>query len=625
MILVDNRIYLNSHHRELFQKLVLLESQENDQVIVESAKKGSLTMKIYWNDKVRYLHSKYDPENEAARLIGKWQDIEQYDQILFVGIGFGYHIKQFANQYSSMKFSIYEPNPEVLVQFFTHINIKDWPLKNLQSIFTGTDQQELTAEIQKLLNAGRNILVIPLPAYEKIYADELTSIMETLKEQLLQERSNVATNASFQKRWTINAIKNFPYVMKTPNILHDVDPALFKDKPAIIVSAGPSLSEEFENLRYIKERGLAYIFSVGSAINALISHDIYPDATCTYDPQAHNYRVIQIIKDKGITQIPLIFGSTVGFETLENYPGPMLHMLINQDTVSSYFLNRTEGKNLEIMHDAPSIAVVTFELLCRLGASPIILVGQNLAYLQNRHYAEGINYGNGLELISDEKLKNLPTVKNVYGVAVPTTEGFNRMRRQLELFIQSYSQVKVINTTKGGAHIEGTEFIDLDRVIKQYLTGKSVENDWYKSTNHYERKDLSFHIRKVEQAFNDLENIFSNLYGVLNNLDRLAKLNSDTNIENEFKKFDKAFSKLRKNLFYQVFIHPMMRVQNKRLEETFQSIRFHKNAAEKAEIIVQQANRFVTDCKSHVQFVEPYYRELKEFVEDECKKYVFNF
>ncbi|MED4882742.1 6-hydroxymethylpterin diphosphokinase MptE-like protein [Bacillus smithii] len=617
MILVDNRIYLNLHHRELFQKLAPLESQETDQVIVEPSKKGPLTMKIKWNDKIRYLHSKYDPEHEASRLIGKWQDLDQYDQILFVGIGLGYHIKQFATRYPSAKFSIYEPNPEVLVQFFTNINIKDWPLRNLQSIFTGTDQQEITVEIQKLLNTGKNILVIPLPAYEKIYTDELTFVMKVLKEQIHNEKSNLVANAVFQKRWTINAIKNFPYVMKTPNILLDIDQSLFKNKPAIIVSAGPSLSEEFENLRYIKEHGLAYIFSVGSAINALIHHEIYPDAACTYDPQSHNYRVIQIIKDKGITQIPLIFGSTVGYETLENYPGPMLHMLINQDTISSYFLHSNESKNLEILHDAPSIAVVTFELLCRLGASPIILVGQNLAYLQNRHYAEGISYGNGSEFISDDKLKNLPTVKNVYGEEVPTNEGFNQMRRQLELFIQSHPRVKVINTTKGGAHIEGTEFIELDQVMKQYLTSKSVKNNWYKTANQYEKKDLSIHIKKAEQEFLNLEKIFSNLYEVLNNLDRLTKLNSQKNLENEFKKFDKAFGKLTKNVFYKIFIHPMMKVQNKRLEETFQMIRFHKNAVEKAKIIVQQTNRFIADCQAHVQFVKPYYKELKDFIESE--------
>jgi len=38
---------------------------------------------------------------------------------------------------------------------------------------------------------------------------------------------------------------------------------MFKDKPAILVSAGPSLDYEIENLRYIKENGLAYISQSG--------------------------------------------------------------------------------------------------------------------------------------------------------------------------------------------------------------------------------------------------------------------------------------------------------------------------------------------------------------------------
>lgn len=80
--------------------------------------------------------------------------------------------------------------------------------------------------------------------------------------------------------------------------MHDIDQKAFEGKPAIIVAAGPSLSEEFEHLKFIKENGLAYIFSVGSAINALIEHGIYPDAACTYDPKERNQNVIRIIKDR---------------------------------------------------------------------------------------------------------------------------------------------------------------------------------------------------------------------------------------------------------------------------------------------------------------------------------------
>ena len=51
-------------------------------------------------------------------------------------------------------------------------------------------------------------------------------------------------------------------------------------------------------------------------------------------------------------------------------------MITSQDTVSNYYLKDVEGKAINIVQDAPSIAVVTVQLLYQLGFSTIILVGQ---------------------------------------------------------------------------------------------------------------------------------------------------------------------------------------------------------------------------------------------------------
>ncbi|MEK4885948.1 6-hydroxymethylpterin diphosphokinase MptE-like protein [Bacillus sp. FSL W8-0223] len=616
MILVDNRMYLNLHHRELFQKLLPLESQESDQVIVEPTKKGSLTMKIKWNDKIHYLHSKYDPEHEAARLIEKWTNVEQYEQVLFVGIGLGYHIKQFANQYPAMKFSIYEPNPEVLVQFFTHINIKVWPLKNVQSIFTGTDKQQLTIEIQKLLNNGKNILVIPLTAYETIYVNELTFIMKALKEQLLHERTNVATNAAFQKRWTINSIKNFPYVMKTPNILHDVNPSIFKDKPAIIVSAGPSLSEEFENLRYIKEHGLAYIFSVGSAINALISHDIYPDAACTYDPSHLNQKVFQKVKELNISSIPLIFGSSVGFETLKDYPGPMLHMLTSQDTISPQLVRTNDNEGVKTVLDAPSIAVMTFQLLKLLECQPIILVGQNLSFKDRSRYAEGIEYDHVANRVSENELNENLMVEDVYGNMVYTNEGFKSMKNQLEMYIKNAKDTEVINTTNGGAKIQGTTFIRLSEVIKNRLKKPVVRDSWYQVNNQYDIKYCDAQLQKMNISLKEFDKLVSSLEDMLTKIQQFSNRYHAEQMEKQLGKFDKRFNQLKRNLFYQMFISPMVRIQFKKLTQKANEIRKEKNSSLKGQMVVKEFGDFIKECQLHLDFIRPYYQELCKEIDE---------
>lgn len=161
-------------------------------------------------------------------------------------------------------------------------------------------------------------------------------------------------------------MKNFGEVLNTPNILLEKK-GEFKDKPAIIVAAGPSLNEEIENIRYIKENGLAYIFSVGSAVNTLVYHNIYPDAATTYDPGKFNQNVFTKIKEKEIKDIPMVFGSSVGYETLLNYPGKKYHMITSQDSVSNYYLRNENNKPIDMVYDAPTIAVVTLQLLYELG------------------------------------------------------------------------------------------------------------------------------------------------------------------------------------------------------------------------------------------------------------------
>src|SRR5690606_34518616 len=179
--------------------------------------------------------------------------------------------------------------------------------------------------------------------------------------------------------------------LSTLNILADKK-HVFQDKPVLLVAAGPSLADEYDNLRYIKEHGLAYIFAVGSANRALIANEILPDAVVTYDPQEHNYQVFQPMYEKHIDTIPMIYGTSVGYETLEYYQGPKLHFITSQDSITPYFAKNTITKS-DIVDDSFSVAIITLQLLLKMNAGPIILVGQNFAFRDNLFYAKDIQRG----------------------------------------------------------------------------------------------------------------------------------------------------------------------------------------------------------------------------------------
>jgi hypothetical protein len=625
MILVDNRNILRLKDRDLLNRLSLLDEREpTGNVIVEQAKTGVPTIKISLDGRTQYLQSKYDPEREAERFAGKFDD-ESIKHVLFVGVGVGYHIQKFMKAHPDAKFSIYEPNEEVLHAYLSNFHLDHLPVRNLVKIIVGTDQENVENEVHQLLVASNNILkIITLPVYENIYGEYIGAVLEKALESLKDKHNSIVTNISFQKRWTINSIKNFPTVLGTPNILRDVDRSAFEGKPAIIVAAGPSLNEEFENLRYIKQHGLAYIFSVGSAINALIDQGIYPDAACTYDPKEGNKVVFEKIKQKEIKNIPLIFGSSVGYETLEDYPGKMLHMITSQDTISTNYLQCS--REIDVVFDAPSIAVVTFQMLAMLKCNPIILVGQNLSYPDSYRYAKGINYSHAKEKLTVQEQKVLISIKDVNGKMVYSDEVMLRMRDQLEMYIKHNPTIKVINTTKGGASIEGASFIELDKLLDSFKNN-TVVNNWYRFDGMYSLLYSMQQAENMEIAKKDLGKELQKAMQNLHSMQKVAKSNQTSGIEKRFNRLDDVINKINSNSYYQVFINPMLRVQREQLTEGIRTVKFTRDIRTKATQIVHLFGGYLSECQAHYQAITPYIDEMHEKIRQlsfKCEKHNVN-
>ncbi|SHM96616.1 motility associated factor glycosyltransferase family protein [Gracilibacillus kekensis] len=597
-MLIDNKNYLRLHNRDLLNILNRVEINSEDTKI-EKSKTGELTLKMFHRNVFKYVHSKYDPIREMSRLVDQFELEEGKKHILLFGLGLGYHYTSLKEKFPDVTFTVYEPSEEVLASILGSLSLKELFGNEAIKILTN---RTINQELRTLLQTYNNQLqIFTLPFYEKLYKQELNDLYQYMVDHLKNKKSTLVTNVSFQKRWTLNAVKNLPKIINTPNVLKDIDKSQFEDKPAIIVSAGPSLDFEYENLRKIKEKGLAYIFSVGSSINSLIEHGIYPDAACTYDPTERNQIVFEKLKAKQIRDIPLIFGSTVGYETIEDYPGEMFHMITSQDTITPFLLN--EKEDLEIVIDAPSIAVVTFQLLANLGFRKVILVGQNLAYDNNKSYASGIEYGGE---INDNKLIS---VENVNGETVYTEEGFDRMRKQLELYINSTTNVEVYNTTVNGAKIKGTVFLRLEDVIQKYLNKKEVDNNWL---NNIKQENAQFDVlsykNQLYKSKMELGKITKELLEIIQQCNEIPRSNS-IQIENKLIRFDKYFKKMKKNMYYKNIVSQMMRVQIERLSEDAKDIKLVNNIGKKLQLIELHFGSFINEVSNHIDFIEPHLEE----------------
>jgi len=625
-MLTDNIIFLKNNYPKLYEDIENEGACNHKHYIeIENTKNNQKTIKVKKGDKDFYLHSKYDPLREAESIINKLEEKENIDEnshVIFYGLGLGYHIDVFTQRYPNTSFSLYEPSVEVFRHFLENVNLKKLSGDSLEIMQCEFESKYVDIFLSILLNKiNKKIIITALPIYENVFEEQYNGFFSKFKELIIGKRINLHTNYAHQKRWIINCMKNLKDILSTPNIVSEKI-GVFKDKTAILVAAGPSLNEEIENLRYIKDNGLAYIFSVGSAINTLIYNNIYPHATSAIDPSAKNQVVFEIVKEKEITEIPIIFGSSAGYKTLENYPGNKYHMITSQDAIALYYLRNDDGSVINIVSDAPTVAAATLQLLFILGFDKIILVGQNLGYRDKKRYSEGITY-HRIEL-TDEELEKGIWVKDVHGNEILTTNGFNSMRRQIESYIKQFPDINVVNTTKGGAKIEGTEFKELKDIIESSLREKVVDegglNRLKKDKTRYDKKYMLSQAKNMDKSYQSALKINKEYRTVLNKIEKAINNRNYTQAQKLYIKLDKELKRIENNDFYKTFILPMNRVQYKILADSIENLNAEKNPREQGERIIKSFRNFADICTNDIEMIEPIYDEMKESINEYIKK-----
>lgn len=617
MNFIDNRKWLNENFRSVAELVKeWAEREPTGDVIVEPAKTGVLTLKVNDQGKMKYVHSKYDPLKEVDRILKQVSE-DSLKLTVFLGIGLGYHLNQFVKDYPSRKFIIIEPKEEVFVHYLQNSQLFNYPINNVKGILVGpSDIEHVLNKLVYEYNA--QIDLIALLFYEKLYQKEIDSMNQTKIDVLQSKKSSLTADLAFQYRWTLNSLKNFPSVLKTPNFLMNEQKEKFKGKAAILVAAGPSLNLEYENLRKIVKDDLAYVFAVGSAINALLEEEIIPHAFVSYDPtDKNNKNVFYKLHSMENVTIPLIYGTSIGYETLEGYSGPKYHFHTVQDHFSPYVID----EDVPTVNDAPTIAAVTLQVLLKLGFEKIVFVGQNLAFSGDYRHAKGIDYEGYQPKITEAEEKDLLYTLDVEGNEIKTDNSFNSMRQQIEMYIHSVRQANLpidfINTTQGGAVIKGTSYERLEKLI---------------ATNYFETVDLSvlfpkankYDLKKVEenlellaskqrQLVKDIERAFDELKNI-QQLQQLRKLNQ---LEHAFGQFDKVFSKIESNPYYHTLLKSALRVQFDQLAEAIGLVKYETHLDKKATVILVSFNTYLNQVYQANLVLYPEFEEMMKRVRGE--------
>lgn len=358
---------------------------------------------------------------------------------------------------------VYEPDPGLLRRVLEY-----GPL-DLGDVSIVCSTEELT----RAWPTKQQSLVLTTPGYSKHYPERLEECRAAVKNLVQRVTITKNTLARRSQGWVQNILDNVELLSEAPPLLALADK--YRGVPAFIVGAGPSLDKNIDELRRAAEKGI--VIATNSSAAALAARGIEPQILICLESidVFERMRALPFI-DRVARAISL----TAAPRTLRAGEGPLLpwHEAMPQ------FEALSELTHAPGVTACGSVSTAAMTLAFRLGCSPIVLVGQDLAYSDGRTYAEGTGYESSRAEISSDRgvveLKWNETLLAAHGTShgrrhdreplvwidawggqgkVSSAVSFMSVHTWFEntatLLAGLDDKVELINATEGGARIKG--------------------------------------------------------------------------------------------------------------------------------------------------------------------------
>lgn len=267
----------------------------------------------------------------------------------------------------------------------------------------------------------------------------------------------------------------------------------FKGYPAIIVAAGPSLEK---NIRHIqKAKGKALILACDASVDACKQYGVVPDAVASIERVEATYRLYY--KGKEFDRDMVLLGPTLLHpELLDEYPGKKI--LYQKVDHGMDVLVGESFEQIEYYDIGTSCAHVAFETAMLAGCDPIILIGQDLAFTDNKLHSDITHTKH--EGANNDRRFDGTYVEGVYGEPVKSNDIFNWFRSWFESQMLMHPEITYIDATEGGAKIGGTQIMAFEEVVSQYCV-KEVPYSLYEclEERHITKEDYKREYTKFQK------------------------------------------------------------------------------------------------------------------------------
>lgn len=428
---------------------------------------GESTLWAEHSPAARLVHSGVEPVAEAAYWAEHAVGDEWRVAIVF-GFGLGYHIEALAHRHPERVVIAIEPDKQI---FETALQNRDLSnllgLPNLYLCVGGSPESAAASAFDHLrenLQLGKPALVA-WPYHNRAYGDYWRAVQKEIAERANQDVVNMLTYRSLSYQWVNNFYANLRTSVEDPGV--PVLRSLFQDRPAFLVAAGPSLDKNVAELAKVQGRGV--IVAVLQAARALQRNGIQPDLVVSFDPKDINYE--RHFQNLDVSRFALAYAPIVHPRIVAEHPGP--RFVMGTDIYPfSHWMYEAIGEGKGRILSGPSVANLTWDLLCQLGCDPIVFVGQDLAFTGNKSHADNVTGGGAIspEMVAEVTANphNYTWVDGVDGDKQLTNKSMYAMKIWFEQRIALLGNSRrFIDATEGGAYIQGTELLNLADAVEE--------------------------------------------------------------------------------------------------------------------------------------------------------------
>ncbi|NMP32892.1 motility associated factor glycosyltransferase family protein [Thalassotalea sp. M1531] len=449
---------------------------------------------------------------------------DKIPSVMIFGVGLGYHLQEIQNKTTSSYITIFEPNEDY---FYASLFCFDWAryLKEVDEsqaflyLCIGDSEEEIYQTLYQRVQDVGPYSVINSFFYQHYPSVDMDRMIQEVKHNFHQ----------FFMGWGFfdDAVMSIAHTVavaeKNPAITtmkRDALPLNYANQPVFIVANGPSLDDDIERLKVLKEQ--AIIVACNSATTALLNHGIIPDfhvalerTKSTADflkafiKPSQRQKINLLVLNVMYPEVIDLFGWTgVGMKGHE--AGTMIYQLA--EFVSKRGVTPTLG------YSNPLVGNTALSFFCNFGFKDIYLFGLDKGYIsKEKHHSTSSYYyeEDGKEKYEPIKMGEEFEVEGNFVEKVITEPFLYTGKEQVErLLMSGQGQGTTVYNCSNGVKLEGSIPLRSQHILlpEVELEKKTVID--YVKENCFSHQEQEFDLTEF-LGFDEFEDICKTMVSIL--------------------------------------------------------------------------------------------------------------